>query len=182
MILRGIARRLPINDDVNTDYIISGRYKFQTEDISQMARHVFEDIDPNFFNRIKQGDIVVAGKNFGCGSSREQAPRALKAAGISCVIAKSFARIFYRNSFNIGLPLVEADTDSIEEGDELEVDLNKGVIHNLTKDQKISFPSLPPFMQRLLEDGGLVQSLIKHKGFVLEGEQDTNRGEGEGDV
>jgi len=168
MVIRGFARRLPIDDDINTDYIISGRYKFQTEDISQMARHIFEDLDPNFFEKIKEGDVVVAGKNFGCGSSREQAPRALKAAGISCVIAKSFARIFYRNSFNIGLPLIEAETKDIPDGEPLEIDLDKGIIRLLNSQKEILFKPIPPFMQRLLSDGGLVPHLLKHKGFAIE--------------
>jgi len=168
MVIRGSARRLPIDDDINTDYIISGRYKFQTEDISQMARHIFEDLDPNFFEKIKEGDVVVAGKNFGCGSSREQAPRALKAAGISCVIAKSFARIFYRNSFNIGLPLIEAETDDIPDGEPLEIDLDNGIIRLLNSQKEIPFKPIPPFMQRLLSDGGLVPHLLKHKGFAIE--------------
>jgi len=168
MKIKGYARRLPIDDDINTDYIISGRYKFQTEDISQMARHIFEDLDPNFYEKIKEGDIVVAGKNFGCGSSREQAPRALKAAGISCVVAKSFARIFYRNSFNIGLPLVEADTSDITDGEPLEIDLDQGVIRLLEKGKEIPFKPLPTFMQKLLQDGGLVPHLLKHKGFAME--------------
>ncbi|MBC7327023.1 3-isopropylmalate dehydratase small subunit [bacterium] len=168
MVIKGYARRLPIDDDINTDYIISGRYKFQTEDISQMARHIFEDLDPHFYEKVKEGDIIVAGKNFGCGSSREQAPRALKAAGISCVVAKSFARIFYRNSFNIGLPLIEVDTDIIEDGEPLEVDLDKGVITLLKKGEQISFNPIPQFMQKLLQDGGLVPHLLKYKGFAME--------------
>lgn len=168
MILRGYARRLPIDDDINTDYIISGRYKFQTEDISQMAKHIFEDLDPNFYEKLKEGDIVVAGKNFGCGSSREQAPRSLKAAGISCVIAKSFARIFYRNSFNVGLPLVEAETSDIRDGELLEIDLDKGVIRLVERGKEIPFRPLPLFMQRLLQDGGLVPHLLKHKGFAIQ--------------
>ncbi len=168
MRIKGYARRLPIDDDINTDYIISGRYKFQTEDISQMARHIFEDLDPNFYEKIKEGDIVVAGKNFGCGSSREQAPRALKAAGLSCVVAKSFARIFYRNCINIGFPLVEADTTDIRDGEPLEIDLDKGIIYLPERGKKIPFKPLPPFMQKLLQDGGLVPHLLKHKGFLIE--------------
>ncbi|MGC8843366.1 MAG: 3-isopropylmalate dehydratase small subunit [bacterium] len=168
MIIRGLARRLPIDDDINTDYIISGRYKFQTEDISEMARHIFEDLDPHFYEKIKQGDVIIAGKNFGCGSSREQAPRALKAAGISCVIAQSFARIFYRNSFNIGLPLIEADTSDIKDGELLEIDLGRGIIRLVDSQKEIPFKPIPPFMRKLLADGGLVPHLLKHKGFAME--------------
>src|SRR3989338_10630118 len=108
--MRHFARRLKVKDNINTDYVISGRYKFKIQDPKELARHIFEDIDPQFALRIKKGDILVAGENFGCGSSREQAPQALKQAGFHAILAKSFARIFYRNAFNIGLLLVECQT------------------------------------------------------------------------
>jgi len=167
MKLVGKARRFKQNDDINTDYIISGRYKFKIQDPHELAKHVMEDLDPNFYGRIQKGDFIVAGRNFGCGSSREQAPQAIKFAGISAVIAKSFARIFYRNSYNLGLPAIEADTDSIQEGDELEVDLEAGVIRNKTKKQEIRIAPLSKTMQILLEDGGLVEHFKKHGGFKI---------------
>lgn len=167
MELKGKARRLKQNDDINTDYIISGRYKFKIQDPNELAKHVMEDLDPNFYKKIQKGDFMVAGKNFGCGSSREQAPIAIKYAGISAVIAKSFARIFYRNCFNLGLPAIEANTDSIEEGDELEVDLDSGIIKNITKKQEIKITPLPKTMQILLEEGGLVEHFRKHGGFKI---------------
>lgn len=131
MLIRGKAHKF--GDDINTDYIISGKYKFKSLDFNEMSKHLFEDLDPEFYKKITPGDIIVAGKNFGCGSSREQAPLVIKHAGISLVIAKSFARIFYRNSINVGLPLLEADTDQIDQGDELEVGLFNGKIFNKTK-------------------------------------------------
>ena len=168
MILKGAARRFKSDNDINTDYIISGRYKFKIQDPNELAKHVMEDLDLDFYSkRLKKGDIIVAGENFGCGSSREQAPMAIKFAGISAVIAKSFARIFYRNSFNLGLPLVECDTDGIEEGDELEVDLGKGELKNKTKGREIKTTPLPKVMQTLLSDGGLVEHFKKPGGFKL---------------
>lgn len=150
-------------DNVNTDYIISGRYKFSITDINELSKHVFEDLNPNFYNEMKKGEtIVVAGSNFGLGSSREQAPLVIKGAGISAVIAKSFARIFFRNAFNIGLLLIEADTDKINHNEKLEIDLAKGVINNLSKNEKIKITPLPSFMQKFLADGGVINHYKKH--------------------
>ena len=154
-------------DDINTDYIISGRYKFKIQDPVELAKHVMEDLDPEFYSRLQKGDFLVAGKNFGCGSSREQAPQAIKYAGISAVLAKSFARIFYRNCFNLGLPAIECDTSSIAEGDELEVDLDAGVIKNKTKNKEVKIAPLPRTMQTLLADGGLVEHFKKYGGFKI---------------
>jgi 3-isopropylmalate/(R)-2-methylmalate dehydratase small subunit len=165
--IRGRAHRFEPNDDLNTDYIISGRYKFKIDDMNELARHVMEDISPDFASRVQKGDIIVAGTNFGCGSSREQAPRALKAAGISAVVSKSFARIFFRNSFNIGLPLVECDTDWISDGDFVLIDFAKGEVVVEGSDQRESFSPFPETMRVLLEDGGLIPHLIKHGGFKL---------------
>jgi 3-isopropylmalate/(R)-2-methylmalate dehydratase small subunit len=167
MILKGKARRFKQDNDINTDYIISGRYKFKIQDPHELAKHIMEDLDPSFFQRIQKGDFIVAGKNFGCGSSREQAPMAIKYANISAVIAKSFARIFYRNCYNLGLPAIEADTDKIAEGDELEVDLNAGLIRNKTQNTEIKIAPLPKTMQTLLADGGLVEHFKKHGGFKI---------------
>jgi 3-isopropylmalate/(R)-2-methylmalate dehydratase small subunit len=167
MNLKGKARRLPQGDDINTDYIISGRYKFKIQDPVELAKHVMEDVDPTFYGRLQKGDFLIAGTNFGCGSSREQAPMAIKYAGISAVLAKSFARIFYRNCFNLGLPAIEVNTDEFDEGDELEVDLDRGVIRDQTKNIELKIAPLPKTMQTLLADGGLVEHFKKHGGFKL---------------
>ncbi len=149
--------------DVDTDAIIPARY-LNTTDHKELAKHCMEDADPNFVKKMKPGDIIVADKNFGCGSSREHAPISIKAAGISCVIAKSFARIFYRNSFNMGLPIFESADASkkIKEGDEIELDPSTGVIHNLTKKEKYKAKPIPPFMQELINAGGLM-NYVKRK-------------------
>ena len=156
-------------DDINTDLIISGKYKFKSLDINDMSKHLMEDVDSEFFKKITKGDFLVAGRNFGCGSSREQAPLVIKAAGISAVIAKSFARIFYRNAINIGLPLVECrDADKIGAGDLLEVDLDKGIVLNKTKNLKLEVKPLPKVMIKILQDGGLAPHIKKYGGFNLE--------------
>lgn len=166
MTIRGFVHKL--GDDINTDYIISGKYKFNTLDMKELAQHIFEDIEPNFIKKIKPGDIIVAGKNFGCGSSREQAPLVIKNAGLSAVVAVSFARIFYRNAINNGLPLVECDTSNIDDGDELEIELEKGIVKDITKGFEIQINPLPPFMMKLLQDGGLVEHFKKYGGFSIE--------------
>lgn len=143
--------------DIDTDAIIPARY-LNTSDPKELAKHCMEDADAEFVNKMKEGDIIVADKNFGCGSSREHAPIAIKAAGISCVIAKSFARIFYRNAFNMGLMIFESEEASvgINEGDEVEVDVNGGIIKNLTKNENYPFEPIPEFMQELVSVGGLI--------------------------
>ncbi|ADG81251.1 3-isopropylmalate dehydratase small subunit [Thermincola ferriacetica] len=143
--------------DVDTDAIIPARY-LNTSDPIELAKHCMEDADPEFPGKVRQGDIIVADKNFGCGSSREHAPIAIKAAGVSCVVAKSFARIFYRNAFNIGLPIFESPeaVDAIQEGDEIAVDTEKGIITNLRTGRQFSSTAIPPFMQELIEAGGLI--------------------------
>jgi len=168
MKLTGKAHRFTPNDDINTDYIISGRYKFRIDDMNELAKHVMEDISPAFAEDVRPGDLVVAGRNFGCGSSREQAPRALKAAGVSAVIAKSFARIFYRSSFNVGLPLIECETDWISAGDIIEVDLDSGQVVAVSSGKRATFSPIPPTMQRLLDDGGLIPHIKKNGGFAME--------------
>ena len=157
-------------DNLNTDYVISGKYKFKTLDMNELAKHVMEDIRPGFYDEVKKGDFVVAGENLGAGSSREQAPLVLKAAGIGAVVARSFARIFYRNCINVGLPVVEVDTSGIEEGDELQVDIAAGVVKNITKGVTLEVRPLPPVMMRILSDGVLAEHLKKHCGFALEEE------------
>jgi 3-isopropylmalate/(R)-2-methylmalate dehydratase small subunit len=155
-------------NDVNTDYIISGKYKFKTLDMKALAQHVMEDLDPNFYEKVCPGDFIVAGTNFGCGSSREQAPLAIKYADVGAVLAKSFARIFYRNAINTGLPVVECDTDQIDPGDDLFVDLTAGVITNRTKRITIPIKPLPEVMIKILNDGGLAAHFRKYGGFNLE--------------
>lgn len=143
--------------DVDTDAIIPARY-LNTSDPAELAKHVMEDADPAFPQKVKPGDIIVADKNFGCGSSREHAPIAIKAAGVEAVIAKSYARIFYRNAFNIGLAIFESPeaVDGIEEGDEVKIDVDRGVITNLTKGTEYKSTAFPPFMQELINAGGLI--------------------------
>jgi 3-isopropylmalate/(R)-2-methylmalate dehydratase small subunit len=166
MILKGFSYIL--GDDLNTDLIISGRYKFSISDMKELAKHILEDVDPQFYSRLKPGEsILVGGKNFGMGSSREQAPIVIKEAGIVCVVAKSFARIFYRNAINIGLPLVEADTANIAEQDELSIDLESGILKNITKNYQIKTSPLPQVMVKLLQDGGLVNHFKKYGGIRL---------------
>jgi 3-isopropylmalate/(R)-2-methylmalate dehydratase small subunit len=144
--------------DVNTDAIIPARY-LVTTDPQELAQHCMEDEDPEFVRRVRPGDIIVADTNFGCGSSREHAPIAIKAAGVSCVIAKSFARIFYRNAINLALPVLECTeaVDGSESGDELEVDLESGAIRNLTRGTTFQAKPFPDFMLELLQAGGLVE-------------------------
>lgn len=145
-------------NDVDTDAIIPARY-LNTTDPKELASHCMEDADPDFASKVKPGDILAAGKNFGCGSSREHAPIAIKAAGVSCVIAYSFARIFYRNSFNMGLPILECPegAERIETGDELEIDLDSGAIINRSKGETYHAQAIPPFMQKLIAAGGLIE-------------------------
>ena len=144
-------------DNVDTDVIIPARY-LNKSDEAWLASHCMEDIDKDFIKQVKKGDIIVANKNFGCGSSREHAPIAIKAAGVSCVIAETFARIFYRNAINIGLPIIECAEASkgIEAGDEVYVDFDSGVIKNLTKGTEFKGQAFPPFMQKIIDAGGLV--------------------------
>ena len=143
-------------DNIDTDLIIAARY-LNTSDPHELAKHVMEDADPDFVKKLQPGDIIVAGENFGCGSSREHAPIALKAAGVSAVIAKSFARIFYRNAFNMGLPIFELkESDKINEGDLISIDMDKGVVKDLNKHIEYKFSPIPEFMQELLACGGLI--------------------------
>ena len=143
-------------DNIDTDVIIAARY-LNTSEPALLAKHVMEDADPSFSSKVGKGDIMVAGENFGCGSSREHAPIAIKAAGVDIVIAKSFARIFYRNAFNTGLLILECkDTDKITGGDKLEVSLGDGSIKNLSKNEEYKFEAMPEFMQELVKAGGLI--------------------------
>jgi 3-isopropylmalate/(R)-2-methylmalate dehydratase small subunit len=160
MIFRG--RVWKFGNDVDTDVIIPVQYSTGT-DFKEMAEHCMEGLDPYFPQKVHAGDIIVAGKNFGCGSSREPAPLAIKGAGISCIIAGSFARIFYRNAFNIGLPLLECPEahNYIEEGDDIEVDLDRGTIINLSRCKTLEAKAIPRFMQELIRDGGLMKHIAR---------------------
>ncbi len=155
-------------DNIDTDLIIAARY-LNTSDPHELAKHVMEDADPEFVKKLQPGDIIVAGENFGCGSSREHAPIALKAAGVAAVVAKSFARIFYRNAFNMGLPIFELpQTDKINEGDLISIDMENGVVKDINKGVEYPFTPIPPFMQELLACGGLMNYA---KAQILEREQ-----------
>jgi len=165
MKLRGNVWRF--GDDVDTDRIIPARY-LNTSDPKELAKHCMEDEDPAFASKVRPGDIIVADKNFGCGSSREHAPIALKAAGVALIIARSFARIFYRNAFNMGLPILECAeaVDAAANGDVIEADMDTGEIRNVTKGQSFKARPVPPFMQELVNAGGLLES-IKKRGAVV---------------
>jgi 3-isopropylmalate/(R)-2-methylmalate dehydratase small subunit len=156
-------------DNINTDWIISGRYKFSITDMKKLSQYLFEDIRPNFYKEIIPGkSIIVAGENFGMGSSREQAPWVIKEAGIVCIVAKSFARIFYRNAFNIGLPLIETDTSSLEESNTLNIDVDSGIINNLATNKTLKFVPWNNFRKELVVCGGIINYLQKHKDFKLD--------------
>jgi len=156
MLIRGRVWRF--GNDMDTDVIIPARY-LNTSDPGELARHVMEGVDKDFVKKVKTGDIIVAGKNFGCGSSREHAPIAIKAAGIQAVVAKSFARIFYRNAFNIGLPIFESSeaSDRIKEADEIEIDADSGIIRNITRHEEYKASPIPLFMLELIAAGGLLE-------------------------
>ena len=160
------GRAFKFGDDVNTDEIIPARY-LNTSDPKELAKHVMEDADPEFPKKVKEGDVIVAGKNFGCGSSREHAPIAIKAAGVSAVIAKSFARIFYRNAINIGLPIFESPeaVEGIEEGDIVEINPETGIIKNLTKGREFKANPIPRDIRQIMEAGGLMEYAKKKLGL-----------------
>lgn len=165
-VLRGKAWRF--GDGISTDHITPGRYYHLRGNLQALAEHTLEDADPDFARHVQPGDIVVAGKNFGQGSSREHAALVLKERGVRAILAKSFARIFFRNAVNVGLAPVLCDTDGFEKGDEVEVDLEKGVVRNLTKGLERSCDPLPPLMGAILADGGLTSHIMKHGGFKWE--------------
>ncbi|MGQ4913882.1 MAG: 3-isopropylmalate dehydratase small subunit [Candidatus Asgardarchaeia archaeon] len=165
MILRGKAWKF--GDGISTDHIIPGRYFHLRNNLPELAKHALEDADPDFVKKVQKGDFVVAGFNFGQGSSREHAAIVLKMSGVGAVIAKSFARIFFRNAINVGLPVVMCDTDNIDTGDELEVDLERGKMKNITKDIDIKIKPLPKVMLKILGEGGLVPYIKKYRDFVI---------------
>ena len=163
--MSNFAHRLKIQNDINTDYIISGRYKFKIQDEKELAKYIFADLEDEFYKKIKPGDFLVSGENFGCGSSREQAPVALKASGLKAVIAKSYARIFYRNAFNVGLCLIECETNYIDDMDELELDLENNMVRNLSKGVNVEIKPIPGIMKKFLEVGGVIEYFKEYGGF-----------------
>ncbi|MFH1788953.1 MAG: 3-isopropylmalate dehydratase small subunit [Candidatus Altiarchaeota archaeon] len=154
-------------DNISTDLIAPGRLSHLRSNLPEFAKHVLEDADSEFPKKVKKGDFVVGGSNFGLGSSREHAPTIIKLAGVSAVIAKSFARIFYRNCINVGLPAIVLDTSEISAGDELELDLDAGKLADKSKGKTYSFPALPAVMQNILADGGLVEHILAHGDFKI---------------
>ncbi len=164
-----MGRVWKFGDNVSTDLIAPGRYYHLRSNLPELAKHVLEDARADFATNVKPGDFVVGGRNFGKGSSREHAPLIIKLAGTRAVLAKSFARIFYRNCINIGLPAIVVDTDKIDEGDDLDIDLEKGTVFNRTKNLELTFPALPAVMARILEEGGLVEYIKNHGDLVLAG-------------
>jgi len=163
--LRG--RVFKFGDGISTDDIIPGRYAHLRSELCELATHVLEDADPTFVSRVKAGDFVVAGSNFGLGSSREHAPLVIKMAGINAILATSVARIFFRNAINQGLPVLICDTDKIDDGDELEVDLASGTVKDITNGNQLTFGKIPEVMLHILEEGGLIPYIQKHGGFKL---------------
>lgn len=164
--LKGKAIRL--GDNISTDLIIPGRFAHLRSNLPELAKHVLEDTIPEFTSLVQPGDCLVAGKNFGLGSSREHAPIVIKMAGISAILAKSAARIFFRNAINQGMPILLCNTDKINSGDEVEVDLTGGVVINLTAGIELRCSKIPPLMSAILKEGGLIPYIQKHKDFVIE--------------
>jgi len=163
--LKGRAHKF--GDGISTDHIIPGRYAHLRSNLPELAKHVLEDADVDFAKKVKHGDFVVGGLNFGLGSSREHAPLVIKMAGVSAVLAKSVARIFFRNAINLGLPVLICDTDKINDGDELEVDLAGGRVRNVTTGDELVFGRIPAVMLKILNEGGLIPYIQKHGDFKL---------------
>ena len=161
------GKAFKFGDNISTDLISPGRYFHLRSDLPELAKHAMEDADPSFTSRVKPGDFIVAGKDFGLGSSREHAPLVIKMSGVSAVLAKSVARIFFRNAFNIGLPVLICDTDKINDGDELEIDLEAGTIKNLSTGAELTFGKIPEVMLKILNEGGLVPYIKKYGDFRL---------------
>jgi 3-isopropylmalate/(R)-2-methylmalate dehydratase small subunit len=161
------GKAFKFGDNISTDLIVPGRLVHLRSNLPELAKHVLEDADPTFATRVQPGDFVVGGKNFGLGSSREHAPLVIKMAGVSAILAKSVARIFFRNAINQGLPVLICDTSLIKDGDELEVDLEAGTIHNLTRGQALTFGKIPPVMLKILNEGGLLPYIQKYGDFIL---------------
>jgi 3-isopropylmalate/(R)-2-methylmalate dehydratase small subunit len=164
-VLKG--RAFKFGDSISTDHIIPGRYAHLRSNLPELAKHVLEDADPIFVSKVKAGDFIVAGNNFGLGSSREHAPLVIKMAGVSAILAKSVARIFFRNAINLGLPILICDTDGINDGDELEIDLAMGIVKDVTNGNQFTFGRIPEVMLRILDEGGLISFIQKHGDFQL---------------
>jgi 3-isopropylmalate/(R)-2-methylmalate dehydratase small subunit len=164
-VLRG--RAFKFSDSISTDHIVPGRLAHLRSNLPELAKHVLEDADPTFATRVKAGDFIVAGNNFGLGSSREHAPLVIKMAGVSAILARSVARIFFRNAINLGLPVLICDTDEIDDGDELEVDLERGIIRDKTNGNELAFKKIPEAMLHILDEGGLIPYIKKYGDFRL---------------
>jgi 3-isopropylmalate/(R)-2-methylmalate dehydratase small subunit len=162
------GKAFKFGDDISTDLIVPGRLVHLRSNLPELAKHVLEDADPTFASRVKPGDFAIGGKNFGLGSSREHAPIVIKMVGVSAVLAKSFARIFFRNAINRGLPVLICDTDKINDGDELEVDMEAGTVHDVTNGAKLTFKPIPKAMLAILEEGGLIPYIQKYGDFKLD--------------
>jgi 3-isopropylmalate/(R)-2-methylmalate dehydratase small subunit len=161
------GRALKFGDNITTDHIIPGRYAHLRSNLPELAKHVLEDADPKFASRVKEGDFIVAGDNFGLGSSREHAPLVIKMAGVRAILAKSVARIFFRNAINLGLPVLICNTDKIKDGDELEIDLKAGVVKDITNGSQLTFSKIPDIMLAILDEGGLIPYIQKYGDFKL---------------
>ena len=161
------GRAFKFGDSISTDHIVPGRLAHLRSNLPELAKHVLEDADPTFASKVKSGDFIVAGNNFGLGSSREHAPLVIKMSGVSAILVKSVARIFFRNAINLGLPVLVCDTDKISNGDELEVDLEQGVINDKSNGNKLTFKRIPKAMLSILNEGGLIPYIKKHGDFKL---------------
>jgi 3-isopropylmalate/(R)-2-methylmalate dehydratase small subunit len=161
------GRAFKFGDSITTDHITPGRLAHLRSNLPELAKHVLEDADPTFASRVKPGDFIVAGNNFGLGSSREHAPLVIKMAGVSAILAKSVARIFFRNAINLGLPVLICDTDNIDDGDELEVDLKTGTVKDITNGKRLTFGKIPEIMLHILNKGGLIPYIKKYGDFRL---------------
>jgi len=161
------GRAFKFGDNISTDHIVPGRMAHLRSNLPELAKHVMEDADPTFVSRVKAGDFIVAGNNFGLGSSREHAPLVIKMAGVRAILAKSVARIFFRNAINLGLPVLICDTALIDDGDELEVDLAAGTVKDTTNGNQLTFGKIPEVMLRILDEGGLIPYIQKYGDFKL---------------
>jgi 3-isopropylmalate/(R)-2-methylmalate dehydratase small subunit len=161
------GRAIKLGDNITTDHIIPGRYAHLRSNLPELAKHVLEDADPKFASRVKKGDFIVAGSNFGLGSSREHAPLVIKMAGVRAILAKSVARIFFRNAINLGLPVLICNSDKINDGDELEIDLKAGTVKDTTNGSQLTFGKIPDIMLAILDQGGLIPYIKKYGDFKL---------------
>ncbi len=161
------GRAFKFGDSISTDHIVPGRLAHLRSNLPELAKHVLEDADPTFVSRVKPGDFIVAGRNFGLGSSREHAPLVIKLAGVSAILARSVARIFFRNAINLGLPVLVCDTDKINDGDELEIDLMAGIVKDITNGNQLTFKKIPEMMLGILNEGGLIPYIKKYGDFKL---------------